>query len=122
MTPRENERIERILTLLKAAWAKNPDYRLFQLLINIARSPNSHPELFYLEDNVIENRLSDYISTGKYPEPLNIYSLDRLSVWNDNGSVQIKAVSGFGDPMDLNADEAKEFANKILKCADEADA
>jgi len=45
-----------------------------------------------------------------------------LEAWADGGSVQVRAVSVFGDPADLSSDEARDFARRILDAADKADA
>lgn len=46
---------------------------------------------------------------------------DRLDAWCDGASVQIIAISTFGDPMDCSAREARELAGRILQAAREAD-
>ncbi len=110
---RDEGRIENILSLVKQAWLKNPDQRLLQLLLNIARSPTPHLELFNLEDNVLHGRLSGYLASGSYPAALSLPDADELRCWADGASVQIKAVSTFGDPVDCSAEEALEFSRKI---------
>lgn len=47
--------------------------------------------------------------------------LDLLSAWTDGASVQVRAITAHADPVDLGADEAREFATRILKCAAEAE-
>jgi hypothetical protein len=39
----------------------------------------------------------------------------------DRGSVQVRCISAHGDPVDMNAEEARRFAEQIITCADEAD-
>jgi hypothetical protein len=47
---------------------------------------------------------------------------DILDAWVDGGSVQVRAISVYADPVDLGAGEARSYAQKILKAAEEADA
>lgn len=44
-----------------------------------------------------------------------------LTAWSDGASVQVRAITTFGDPVDIGVDEAKSFATQILDCAGEAD-
>jgi hypothetical protein len=48
-------------------------------------------------------------------------SSDTVTAWCDEASVQIRAISAFGDPVDMGVDEAKAFAAQILVCAAKAD-
>lgn len=48
---RDPNRIETILEALRLTWQQEPDLRLGQLLINIAKPQSPCPELFYLEDD-----------------------------------------------------------------------
>ena len=48
-------------------------------------------------------------------------SPELLTVWNDGASVQVRAVSASGDPVDLAVEEARGFAARILDCAKETD-
>jgi hypothetical protein len=41
--------------------------------------------------------------------------------WSDAGSVQVRAISVFGDPVDMGSDEAMSFAGRIIRCVHEAD-
>jgi hypothetical protein len=40
-----------------------------------------------------------------------------LQAWADGASVQVRAITAFGDPADLGTEEAREFATRILECA-----
>lgn len=43
-------------------------------------------------------------------------------LWLESGgAIHLKAVSAYGDPVDLNADEAREIANALVKLADAYD-
>jgi hypothetical protein len=44
-------------------------------------------------------------------------STELVSVWRDGASVQVRAISAFGDPVDMGEDEAEAFAAQILQCA-----
>jgi len=50
-----------------------------------------------------------------------IEDLDLVSAWSDGTSVQVRAISAFGDPVDMGSDEAKVFATLILDCVREAE-
>jgi hypothetical protein len=44
-----------------------------------------------------------------------------VRAWRDGGSVQLKAVTSFGDPVDLSDEEARRVAHRLLELADEAE-
>lgn len=46
---------------------------------------------------------------------------DITQAWSDGGSVQVRAISVFGDPVDMGTDQALSFAELISRCAREAD-
>ena len=48
-------------------------------------------------------------------------SSELVTAWRDGVSIQVRAISAFGDPVDMGVDEAKAFATQILDCAREAD-
>jgi hypothetical protein len=48
-------------------------------------------------------------------------SSELVTVWRDGMSIQVRAISAFGDPVDMGVDEARVFATQILDCAREAD-
>jgi hypothetical protein len=49
-------------------------------------------------------------------------SMEVADVWSDGGSVQVRAISVSGDPVDMSTEEALSFAGLITRCAHEADA
>lgn len=49
--------IEDILAALREAWLRHPEQRLGQLLVNAANPKTPCAELFYLEDQVLLERL-----------------------------------------------------------------
>ncbi|MCR4562305.1 MAG: DUF1040 family protein [Bacilli bacterium] len=53
---RDPNRIEKVLDEIKNIWQKCPDLRLGQLLLNVARDP----ELYYLEDDAIIEKLKTF--------------------------------------------------------------
>ena len=57
-TPREPERIERILAVIKEIWQRFPDLRLGQLLNNAV--PELETNLFYTEDTITEEKLTEF--------------------------------------------------------------
>ena len=54
---REHERIERILSLIRAQWNQHPDLRLFQLLMNAVGNEQGDP--YHIEDDRLEESLRD---------------------------------------------------------------
>lgn len=48
---RDPKRIPEVLKAVQAAWEKNPDWRLGQLLVILA-SHSGHKDVFYVEDDV----------------------------------------------------------------------
>jgi hypothetical protein len=47
-------------------------------------------------------------------------SNNEISLWIENGtSIQMKAVTKYGDPVEINYDEAIELSNILRKMADE---
>lgn len=64
---RDPKRIPRVLKTLGEAWKKCPELRLGQLLVNLATiSQISGPDIFYVEDENLEQVLNKFIKT--YPE------------------------------------------------------
>ena len=59
--PRDPERIEPMLERLEEAWKLYPDMRLGQLIVVSATSNN----LFGLEDDILYERLQEYIDEAK---------------------------------------------------------
>lgn len=62
---RDPERIDRILEVLRAYWVANPDLRLAQIIVNAANPRTPAPEVFYVEDEVIEAKLANAIRAGQ---------------------------------------------------------
>ena len=57
MEHRDPDRIPEMLQLLQAVWQKQPDMRLGQLLLNSLDPVSSCPELYYIEDDRLLQRL-----------------------------------------------------------------
>lgn len=52
----------------------------------------------------------------------NLWQLGDVSLWvEQDSSIQIKAITGHGDPVELSPDEARRVADKLLAFADRAD-
>lgn len=54
---RDKERIDRITQKLAAVWILYPQQRLLQLLLNLISDSDAKDDLFYLEDNTLEEIL-----------------------------------------------------------------
>lgn len=64
--PRDPERIDRVLTLIRTAWEQMPDLRLGQLLHNVT---GTHDDLFNYEDDQLLDDLEEWIDTSKNWRP-----------------------------------------------------
>ncbi|EDP96474.1 hypothetical protein U8527_10190 [Kordia algicida OT-1] len=56
---RDKNRIPKILEKLEEVWEANPDFRLGQLLMVAVRPENPCPEMFYVEDDKLLEKLID---------------------------------------------------------------
>ncbi len=53
----------------------------------------------------------------------SLVQFDEAYMWIENGSsIHLKAVSPYGDPIELTADEAREIGEALLKLAAQLDA
>ena len=60
---RDPDRIKQVLNLLEEVWHTQPDLRLTQLLQTVAMKANwEKDDLFYLEDDVIEQTLEKMLN------------------------------------------------------------
>ena len=66
---RDINRINRIMSLLQDGWEKVPDWRLGQLFDNIRRYMNKS-DLFYVEDEDIEQAIIDYFDLDEESDGL----------------------------------------------------
>jgi uncharacterized protein YihD (DUF1040 family) len=62
---RDPKRINRIIERIRGIWVTQPDTRLTQLIMN-ALNMNSDP--YYVEDDLLEERLKQYEETLKLME------------------------------------------------------
>lgn len=58
---RDPMRIKEILHLLDAAWNKVPDWRLAQLVSNMARDHKPWPDIFCFEDDDLKAKLKEFV-------------------------------------------------------------
>lgn len=61
---RNPNRIRPFLKTLEKCWAKVPDWRFGQLIENIKRSYNI-PDLFYIEDDKLEELIKNYFELNE---------------------------------------------------------
>lgn len=57
---RDPARIEPMLMAIKEMWLLQPDLRLGQLLVNVVRPTEPCPDIFYLEDEILLQKLAAY--------------------------------------------------------------
>ena len=55
--PRDPSRISNVIDALQQFWERNPDFRLGQLIMGIARTGEHAPKLFNMEDDEFLKRL-----------------------------------------------------------------
>ena len=58
------------------------------------------------------------------PDEKGLYHVDEAYAWLDEGTgvIMLKAVAGqHGDPLELNADQARELAEVLLELAEKSE-
>jgi len=58
---RNPEHIEKIIKKLNVIWQKHPDLRFCQLISNVTVPTYGNNDIFYLEDDVFESALDNYL-------------------------------------------------------------
>lgn len=58
---------------------------------------------------------------GEFFAADNADSMEILDTWSDGATVQVRAISVSGDPVDMSTEDALSFATQITRCAHEAD-
>lgn len=64
--PRDPDRIDRVLSLIRTAWEQYPDLRLGQLLHNVT---GVHDDLFMYEDDRLIDDLEEWNDSSKNWRP-----------------------------------------------------
>lgn len=62
MIPRDPNRIDRMMELLREAWHLQPDFRLTQLVMVVTDKPEDGGAVFYMEDDTMEQRLRAFVA------------------------------------------------------------
>ncbi len=65
MIPRDPDRIDRMIELLRQAWHASPDMRLTQLIINVSDIHHDCGPIYYLEDTEMEANLHHEIEAQR---------------------------------------------------------
>jgi hypothetical protein len=60
---RDKSRIPKVLKLVEEVWTENPDFRLGQLIVNAVRPTVPTPEIFSVEDEILEKKLEELLMT-----------------------------------------------------------
>ncbi|MFV0198152.1 DUF1040 family protein [Empedobacter falsenii] len=60
---RDPKRIKPLLEKIEKIWMKNPDFRLGQLIMVIARTGEHNPKLFNLEESELLKKLDEFEKT-----------------------------------------------------------
>jgi hypothetical protein len=60
---RDKARIPIMLKLIEELWTENPDFRLGQIIVAAARPKDPCPQVFYLEDDIMKEKLEDLLLT-----------------------------------------------------------
>lgn len=61
MIPRDPERIDRVIELLREAWLLQPDFRLTQLVMVVSDKPEDAGAIWHTEDSTMEQKLRAFI-------------------------------------------------------------
>ena len=61
MIPRDPNRIDRVLELLREAWHLQPDFRLTQLVMVVTDKPEDGSAAWHTEDDTMEQKLRAFI-------------------------------------------------------------
>jgi uncharacterized protein YihD (DUF1040 family) len=59
---RDKARIPEMLKLIEEIWNENPDFRLGQLIVAAAKPQDHCPQVFYLEDDLMKEKLKNLLS------------------------------------------------------------
>jgi uncharacterized protein YihD (DUF1040 family) len=60
---RDKSRIPKVLKLVEQVWTENPDFRLGQLIVSAVRPSVPTPDIFHIEDEIIEKKLEELLLT-----------------------------------------------------------
>jgi hypothetical protein len=60
---RDKARIAEMIKLIEEIWNENPDFRLGQLIVNAVRPNEPCPQVYYVEDDMMTDKLRDLLST-----------------------------------------------------------
>ena len=122
---RDIKRIDKILNQLRRLWMKFPDQRLGQLLDNYVFGYKLDSHLFYIEDDIVEERLDEIIKGNILLEELTELVHKEWSHWArdflefdnpDNRKMwKREAHSLYGHLTEEKKDFYREQAKKILE-------
>jgi len=59
-SPRDVERIDKLLTELRAYWLSHPDLRLGQIVSRLSNDAGHGDDPFYMEDDIVLQQLQEY--------------------------------------------------------------
>jgi hypothetical protein len=62
---RDKARISIMLKLIEEFWNENPDFRLGQLIVAAAKPKDPCPQIFYLEDDIMKEKLDELLLTTR---------------------------------------------------------
>lgn len=62
MIPRDPNRIDRVVELLREAWRLQPDFRLTQLVMVVSDKPEDGGAVWLTGDDTMEQKLQAFIS------------------------------------------------------------
>ena len=98
-------------------------------LVSIANALNEICNGIQLDDADFEMRLGEtresirrvLESVGSFLSAEPSSAFETVTAYPDGCSVQVRCVAAYGDPVDMSSGEAREFAQLLLTCADQAD-
>ena len=117
-------RIERVLNKLKKLWNEFPDQRLGQLLDNCIYGYKSDSHTFYMEDDIVEEKLDMLLKENILIEELAELMHNQWSTWvrhflefenpNTRKEWETKSHALYGHLSDDEKEAHRQWARKVV--------
>ncbi len=78
MSQVEPNSAKEVLETIEKAWAKYPDLRLTQLLVNVIKPSESCSEIYYVEDSKLTELLNELATEETEPAEVSANAIDEL--------------------------------------------
>ena len=80
MSQVEPDNAKEVLEAIEKAWAKYPDLRLTQLLVNVIKPSESCSEIYYTEDSKLINLLNELVTDETEVAEVSANDIDELLI------------------------------------------